>query len=88
MRLAEAGCGPDAPLWLEQGTAADIGFAGDPSAARTALQGALEDVDVIVQPRMGREKSLLIADMDSTMITVECIDELADYAGFKPRWPR
>jgi len=40
-------------------------------------------LDVIVQPAANREKKLLIADMDSTMITVECIDELADYAGIK-----
>lgn len=39
--------------------------------------------DVVVQPARGREKKLLVADMDSTMITVECIDELADYAGIK-----
>jgi phosphoserine phosphatase len=42
-------------------------------------------LDVIVQPAVNREKKLLIADMDSTMITVECIDELADYAGIKPQ---
>ena len=41
--------------------------------------------DVIVQPAQGREKKLIVADMDSTMITVECIDELADYAGIKPQ---
>lgn len=40
---------------------------------------------MIVQLAQGREKKLLIADMDSTMITVECIDELADYAGIKPQ---
>lgn len=40
-------------------------------------------LDVIVQPAEGRKKKLLVADMDSTMITVECIDELADYAGIK-----
>ena len=40
-------------------------------------------VDVVVQPSAGRRKALLVADMDSTMITVECIDELADYAGIK-----
>ncbi len=39
--------------------------------------------DVIVQPAANRRKKLLVADMDSTMITVECIDELADYAGIK-----
>ena len=37
-----------------------------------------------MQPRDGRAKRLLVADMDSTMITVECIDELAGYAGIKP----
>lgn len=47
------------------------------------LEGALGRVDVVVQPVVGREKRLLVADMDSTMITVECIDELADYAGIK-----
>ena len=41
------------------------------------------DYDIIIQPAEGREKKLLVADMDSTMITVECIDELADYAGIK-----
>lgn len=42
-------------------------------------------LDVIVQPTADRKKKLLVADMDSTMITVECIDELADYAGIKPQ---
>ncbi len=47
------------------------------------LEGAFARTDVIVQPRDDRAKRLLVADMDSTMITVECIDELADYAGIK-----
>ena len=42
-------------------------------------------IDVVVQPNHRRQKALLVADMDSTMITVECIDELADYAGIKPQ---
>lgn len=42
-------------------------------------------LDVVVQPAANRQKKLLVADMDSTMITVECIDELADYAGIKPQ---
>jgi phosphoserine phosphatase len=41
--------------------------------------------DVVVQPTATRAKRLLVADMDSTMIGQECIDELADYAGFKSR---
>src|SRR3546814_5960438 len=40
-------------------------------------------IDVVVQPLGAREKKPLVADMDSTMITVECIDEMADYAGLK-----
>jgi phosphoserine phosphatase len=41
--------------------------------------------DIVVQANDDRRKMLLISDMDSTMITVECIDELADYAGIKPQ---
>ena len=44
-----------------------------------------EPIDVVVQRQDGRRKRLLIADMDSTMIGQECIDELADYAGVKDR---
>ena len=76
---------PGTPRWLDEGDAADIPFRAAPSEAREALEGRLEGVDVVVQPAEGREKRFLIADMDSTMITVECIDELADYAGLKPR---
>lgn len=67
------------------GTACDISTAMDPGAARAVLEGALPHADVIVQVAAHRTKRLLIADMDSTMITVECIDELADYAGIKPQ---
>lgn len=84
-RLRDAGCQPGGVAWLDEGKAADIFFAADPVAARAALTGIGDKVDVIVQPVDGREKALLIADMDSTMITVECIDELADYAGIKPQ---
>lgn len=83
-RLADAGCAPGASGWVEQGTAADLLFAIAPDAARAALEGALPLTDVVVQPGEGRRKAVLVADMDSTMITVECIDELADYAGIKP----
>jgi phosphoserine phosphatase len=71
---------------LARGIAADLLFEGsDPKAAeervRSSLAGA--PVDVIVQPLATRRKHLLVADMDSTMIGQECIDELADHAGFK-----
>ena len=84
-RLRDAGCQPGDVAWLDEGKAADLFFAVDPVAARAALTGIGDKVDVIVQPVVDREKKLLIADMDSTMITVECIDELADYAGIKPQ---
>lgn len=84
-RLAAAGCVPMARNWLDAGQAADLLFQAEPEAARAALEGAFPGTDAIVQPALGREKRLLIADMDSTMITVECIDELADYAGIKPQ---
>jgi phosphoserine phosphatase len=68
--------------WIDEGDAADLSFAGDAKAARWAL-GALDRIDVVVQAEEPRWKRLLVADMDSTIIGQECIDELADYAGLK-----
>ena len=48
---------------------------------RAALNGL--PIDVVTQPALGRRKKLLLADMDSTMIGQECIDELADFVGKK-----
>ena len=73
--------------WIDEGDAADLRFTGDFKAARWALS-ALEDVDVVVQPDEPRWKRLLVADMDSTIIGQECIDELADYAGLKDKVAR
>ncbi len=83
--MAEAGAQVSARPEIEPGKAADILFEGDAKAVRAALQALPGPVDVIVQPHATREKKLLVADMDSTMITIECIDELADYAGIKPQ---
>lgn len=65
-----------------EGVACDLRFAGDAATARSTLE-TLEGLDVIVQREADRARKLLVADMDSTMITVECIDELADYVGLK-----
>lgn len=81
-RLHAAGCEPDAASTIEPERAADLPFAGDPAAARATLE-AMDRVDIVVQPLPRTPVKLLVADMDSTMITVECIDELADYAGVK-----
>ena len=80
--LERAGCRPAQGAWIDEGDAADLIFAADPVAGRAALE-AMGGFDVIVQSAAHRRKKLLVADMDSTMITVECIDELADYAGIK-----
>ncbi|WP_260583765.1 phosphoserine phosphatase SerB [Sphingopyxis sp. PET50] len=85
-RLDATGHDVGAPHWLDVGDAADIVFQGSLVSARAELakmdHGAL---DIVVQPLGDRTKKLIVADMDSTMITVECIDELADYAGLKPQ---
>ncbi len=59
--------------------------ADDLGAVRRAAQDALGDapVDLCVQAALHRKKRLLIADMDSTIIGCECLDELADFAGVK-----
>ena len=80
--------GAGASVWLDPGLALDIPFLGglpDLPAHRAALRTLLGDapVDVVVQPAAGRRKRLLLADMDSTVIHQECIDELADFAGLK-----
>ena len=77
--------------WLSDGVAADILFTSDKTSATDQiifadrLRAARGDmpIDVVVQPQGNRRKKLFLADMDSTMIGQECIDELADFAGLK-----
>lgn len=74
--------------WLAPGIAADVAFDGagqEPRATADRLRAALggRPIDVVVQHADGRRKKLFLADMDSTMIGQECIDELADFAGLK-----
>ena len=86
--LADLLPGAGGPAWLDPGTALDIPFAAAP-ADLPGLGAALRDragaapLDIVLQPAAGRRKRLLLADMDSTMIHQECIDELADFAGLK-----
>ncbi len=86
--LAALGAATGTPDWLAPEEAADLPFAGlapdqADSAVRAALAGAA--VDVIAQAASGRRKRLLIADMDSTIVTTETLDELAGQAGIKDR---
>jgi phosphoserine phosphatase len=68
--------------WIDEGDAADLHVTGEPAAIRWALE-SLPQADVVVQPPEPRFRKLLVADMDSTIIGQECIDELADFAGLK-----
>ena len=74
--------------WLWDEVAADIPFGDgheDIAAIAKRLREAREDlpIDIVVQPVLARRKKLFLADMDSTMIGQECIDELADFVGLK-----
>lgn len=78
--------GGGAARWLDPGVAAEFDLAEVP-ANRWEVWDSLQAlrIDMVVQKAEGRRKRLLIADMDSTMIRQECIDELADEAGVGAR---
>ena len=80
VRVAEAVRG-GSPIILSHGEAIDIPVADrpDPAAVHAALDAA--PVDAAVTAAIGRRKRLLIADMDSTIVTTETLDELAAHAG-------
>lgn len=81
--LQAAGLSPATPRRLAP-SAIEIGYTGvfpDGMSVRDLADGAPLDANFIRQ--VGRSKRMLIADMDSTIINVECIDELADFAGVK-----
>lgn len=74
------------PDWLAPAEAADIPFTGlAAEQALSTLRATLGDapVDAVAQPADGRRKRLLLADMDSTIVTSETLDELAAFAGLK-----
>jgi phosphoserine phosphatase len=82
--LLDLGGRPGTPDWLAEAEAADLPFydlapAQADAIARRALEGA--PVDCIAQEAEGRRKKLLVADMDSTIVTAETLDELAAHAG-------
>lgn len=79
--LRNAWGGGDA-VWLDPGVAAEFPVEAMPANLWEVWQGfQAMGIDLAVQKAAGRKKRLLIADMDSTMIQQECIDELADEAG-------
>ncbi len=86
--LAAQGCRHGAADWLDDGTACDVSFeGGTPGAVAARLREALAGapVDLVAQPAEGRRKKLLVADMESTIIDNEMIDELAGMLGVEER---
>jgi phosphoserine phosphatase len=83
--LAEVGRPPDGPDWLAPGIACDLATDAPPGTAGPAVAAALAGlpIDLCAQLVVGRRKRLLVADMDSTIVTGESLDELADLAGRK-----
>lgn len=85
-RLAAQGLPVRKTHWLAENTALDLIVTHDDRRRVDAIVQSLlgaEKIDAVAQPVNGRRKQLLISDMDSTMITIECIDELADFVGKK-----
>jgi len=86
--LAGLGAKDTAPEWLADAEAADLIFDDlDPDLADAAICQALDGaaIDCIAQPLEDRRKRLLIADMESTIIQQEMLDEIADLKGIKPQ---
>ncbi len=86
--LSALGANAAAAEWLADGEAADLIFGDiDPDQADAAIRRALNGapVDCIAQPLENRRKRLLIADMESTIIEQEMLDEIADLRGIKPQ---
>lgn len=86
--LIALGANAGSPDWLSEAEAVDLPFEGlAPEQAQAAAAGTFGGVpvDSVAQAAEGRRKRLLIADMDSTIVTSETLDELAAYAGLKER---
>jgi phosphoserine phosphatase len=84
--LQRLGASADAVRWLDEGQAGDIDFDDlNPDQADAAARQVIgaTPIDVIAQPRLDRRKRLLVADMESTLIRNEMLDELADFVGLR-----
>lgn len=74
-------------VWLAPGTACDLPFAAAAGEIEPGLRESLAGrrIDLAVQPAAGRRKRLLVADMESTIVTRELLDELAGFAGIRDK---
>jgi phosphoserine phosphatase len=80
-----SGLGEAAPQFLSAGMAFDLPVSGKAALLEARKRAADAPWDINLVAVENRRKLLLVADMDSTIITVECLDELADMAGLKPQ---
>ncbi len=72
--------------WLCDSVACEVALPQEPADVESLWQGLQDrEIDLVIQPAKGRRKAVLLADMDSTMIQQECIDELAAEAGVGAR---
>ena len=84
--LHQSGAHVNESDWLSDGESCDLFFSG---VLADSIESRLRDIftntriDMAIQPHEGRRKKLLLADMDSTIVTTETLDELAEYAGLK-----
>jgi phosphoserine phosphatase len=76
-------CAGQHMVWLSAGEAVEFIVKNPPDVAQLQMILAHKAVDVFVTRFRGRRKAVFLADMDSTMVTGETLDELADYAGLK-----
>lgn len=84
--LGEAGAAHGAPAWLDPGAACEIPFDSTlPKSAEVAVREHLAraPIDIAVQAAEGRRKAVLVADMESTVIAEELLDEMADSLGIR-----
>lgn len=83
--MLDAGVAAEPAVVLDAAIAGEILFIGNPDKAISAAQEGLRawPFDLNIVPQAGRRKRLLVADMDSTIINCECIDEIADFVGKK-----
>ena len=77
--LRSTGATVGVPDWLAPGIACDISFDGE------AMELGMTGLDAVTVPAANRRKKLLVADMESTMIENEMLDELADFLGLREK---
>jgi phosphoserine phosphatase len=71
------------PRWLAADAAVEIMLDPAPPHEAVAVELLGQTIDWAMVPAAGRRKAVLVSDMDSTIISIECIDELADFVGIK-----